>query len=66
VGWRGWWAALKGAFIDLSRGFMRVLGMTEMTVMLGFTLAAFKLDRIRSFRAKRAFDESGRPVERPR
>jgi hypothetical protein len=37
-----------------------------MTVMLGFTLAAFNLDRIRSFRAKHSLDESARPVERPR
>jgi hypothetical protein len=29
-------AALKGAFTDLGRGFMRVMGVTKMTVMLGF------------------------------
>ena len=40
-------AALKGAFTDLGRGFMRVMGVTKMTVMLGFTLASFNLDRIR-------------------
>jgi hypothetical protein len=59
-------AALKGVFTDLSRGFMRVLGTTKMTVMLGFTLAAFNLDRIRSFRAKHALDERGVPMERPK
>jgi len=32
-------------------------------VLLGFTLAAFNLDRIRSFRAKLALDEQGRPTE---
>ena len=37
-----------------------------MTVMLGFTLAAFSLDRIRSFRAKHALDEHGRPTEKPK
>jgi hypothetical protein len=42
---------------------MRVMGVTKMTVMLGFTLAAFNLDRIRSFRAKHALDEQGRPTE---
>ena len=59
-------AALKGAFTDLGRGFMRVMGVTKMTVMLGFTLAAFNLDRIRSFRAKHALDEQGRPTEQPK
>ena len=47
-------AALKGAFVDLARGFFRVFGQVKMTVLLGFTLAAFNLDRVRSFRAKQA------------
>jgi hypothetical protein len=59
-------AALKGAFTDLGRGFMRVMGVTKMTVMLGFTLAAYNLDRIRSFRAKHALDEHGQPTEKPK
>ena len=59
-------AALKGAFTDLGRGFMRVMGVTKMTVMLGFTLAAFNLDRIRSFRAKHLLDEQGRSTQRPK
>ena len=46
-------AALKGAFADLSRGFVRVFGRTKITVLLGFTIAGYNLDRIRSFRAKR-------------
>ncbi len=45
-------AALKGAFVSLSRGFFRVMGQTKATVLLGFTLAGFNLDRVRSFRAK--------------
>ena len=59
-------AALKGAFTDLGRGFMRVMGVTKMTVMLGFTLAAYNLDRIRSFRAKHALDETGQPTAKPK
>jgi hypothetical protein len=59
-------AALKGAFTDLGRGFFRVIGTTKMTVMIGFTLAGFNLDRIRSFRAKHSIDEDGQPVERPK
>lgn len=46
-------AALKGAFADLSRGFVRVFGRTKITVLLGFTIAGYNVDRVRSFRAKR-------------
>ena len=59
-------AALKGAFTDLGRGFMRVMGLTKMTVMLGFTLASFNLDRVRSFRAKHDLDETGQPANMPK
>lgn len=59
-------AALKSAFADLTRGFFRVVGTTKMTVMMGFTLAGFNLDRIRSFRAKHSLDDDGQPVERPK
>jgi len=59
-------AALKGAFVDLGRGFMRVMGVTKMTVMLGFTLAAYNLDRIRSFRAKHALDKQGQTTVKPK
>jgi len=45
-------AALKGAFADLSRGFVRVFGRTKVTVLLGFTIAGYNIDRVRSFRAK--------------
>ena len=41
-----------GGFADLSRGFFRVFGRVKMTVRLEFTVAAYNLDRIRSFRAK--------------
>jgi hypothetical protein len=58
-------AALKGASTDLGRGFMRVMGVTKMTVLLGFTLASFNLDRLRSFRAKHHLDDSGEVIGRP-
>jgi hypothetical protein len=51
-------AALKGSFADVSRGFFRVFGLVKITVLLGFTLAAYNLDRVRSFRAKRAETDS--------
>jgi hypothetical protein len=38
-------AALKGSFADLSRGFFRVFGRTKISVLLGFTIAAYNLDR---------------------
>ncbi len=56
-------SALKGAFADLSRGFFRVFGQTKISVLLGFTLAAYNLDRVRSFRAKKA-EEEAKPVRR--
>ena len=56
-------SALKGSFADLSRGFFRVFGRTKITVLLGFTVAAFNLDRVRSFRAKQA-EEQDQPVRR--
>ncbi len=51
-------AALKGGFADLSRGFFRVFGRTKMSVLLGFTVAAYNLDRIRSFRAKQEAEKA--------
>jgi hypothetical protein len=56
-------AALKGAFVDLARGFFRVMGQVKMTVLLGFTLAAYNLDRVRSFKAKHAATEE---ADKPR
>jgi hypothetical protein len=36
----------------LSRGFFRVFGRVKIAVLLGFSIAAYNVDRIRSFRAK--------------
>jgi hypothetical protein len=38
-------APLKGAFANLSRSFFRVMGLVKQTILLGFTLAAYNLDR---------------------
>ncbi len=60
-------AAHQGAFVDLARGFFRVLGQVKMSVLLGFTLAAYNLDRVRSFRAKQAqYEENPRRRARRR
>ena len=63
-------AALKGSFVDLARGFFRVFGRVKMTVLLGFTVAAYNLDRVRSFRSKHHLEKDSsvshpsRPVRR--
>src|SRR5467141_3915869 len=59
-------SALKGAFADLGRGFFRVMGIAKTTVLLGFTLAAYNLDRIRSFKAKHGLDDNGQVVPTPK
>ena len=59
-------SALKGAFADLSRGFFRVMGLVKTTVLLGFTLAAYNLDRIRSFREKLGLDNGGQVIAKPK
>jgi hypothetical protein len=59
-------SALKGAFADLSRGLFGVLGLVKTTVRLGFTLAAYNLDSIRSFKAKHGLDDQAQVVERPK
>jgi hypothetical protein len=58
-------SALKGAYTDVSRGFFRVFGRTKITVLLSFTLLAYNLDRVRSFRAKLA-EIAGAPARRAR
>jgi len=54
-------AALKGSFVDLARGFFRVFGRVKMTVLLGFTVAAYNIDRVRSFRSKHNLEVDGSP-----
>src|SRR5579872_4327086 len=56
-------AGLKGGFADLSRGFFRVFGRVKVSMLLAFTVAAYNLDRVRSFRAKQA-DGEHRPKYR--
>jgi len=44
---------LKGNFVNIERKFMRVMGLTKMTIMLAFTIAGMNLEIIRSFKAKK-------------
>lgn len=46
-------AGLKNGFVNVERKFVRVLGLTKVTVMLAFTLAGYNIERIRSFLARR-------------
>jgi hypothetical protein len=52
-------SALKGSFVDIGRKFFRVFGLAKVTVLLAFTVAAFNLDRVRSFLAKQAATQNG-------
>ncbi len=46
-------AALSGSFVYVTRGFSRVFGrVVKVTVLFGFTVNAFKTDRVRSSRSK--------------
>jgi hypothetical protein len=42
------------------------MGFVKMTALVGFTLAAYNLDRIGSFKAKHRLDDAGQVVGRPR
>ena len=52
---------VSGALGD--RAQVRVFGQTKMTVLLGFTIAGYNLDRIRSFRAKQRALEADKPKQ---
>ena len=41
-------AGPKGGFVSIERKFMRVLGVTKMTVLLAFAIAGCNMDRIRA------------------
>ena len=50
-------SALKGGYVDTSRGYFRLFGLTKITVLFAFTIAAVNLDRIRSHQAKQEPDD---------
>ena len=58
-------ASLKGGYVNVIRGFVRVFGLAKITTLLGFTVAAVNLDRIRSHEAKLA-EEQAQPKRRKR
>jgi hypothetical protein len=52
--------------VESANSALKVMGLAKMTVLVGFTLAAYNLDRIRSFKAKHRLDDTGQVLERPR
>jgi hypothetical protein len=46
--------ALKGAFVNIGQKFLKVFGLVKIKVLLAFILAAYNLETIRSFLAKKA------------
>jgi hypothetical protein len=57
-------AAVKGSFTDVGRGFFRVFGQSKVTLLLGFTIAGYDLDRIRSYRAEKRAGAEAKPASR--
>jgi hypothetical protein len=58
-------ASLKGGYVNVIRGFVRVFGLAKITTLLGFTIAAVNLDRIRSHEAKLG-EHRSQPARRKR
>ena len=59
-------SAPKEAFADLSRGSSASWASSRRRAPLGFTLAAYNLDRIGSFKAKHGVDDDSQVAERPK
>ncbi len=59
-------AMLKGGFVNIQHKFLRVFGLTKMTLLLAFTLAGYNLEAIRSFTAKKEAERTAAPPKRTR
>jgi hypothetical protein len=59
-------AAIKGGFVNVIRGFVRVFGLTKITTLMAFTLVGVNVDRVRSHDAKLAEVPPAPPTRRPR
>jgi hypothetical protein len=58
--------ALKGAFVNIGQNFFKVFGLIKIKLLLAFTLAAYNLETIRSFRARKAVEAEKAKKPRPR
>ena len=58
--------ALKGAFVNIGQKFFKVFGLVKIKVLLAFTLAAYDLETIRSFLARKTVveEETKKPRRR--
>jgi hypothetical protein len=59
-------AMLKGGFVNIQHKFLRVFGLSKMTLLLAFTLAGFNLEAIRSFLARKGAQHSAAPPRKTR
>jgi hypothetical protein len=57
---------LKGGFVNIRHKFMRVFGLTKMTLMLAFTVVGYNLECIRSFVTKQVVEKTASAVKKPR
>ena len=48
--------ALKGTFVNIGQKFFKVFGLVKIKLLLAFTLAAYNLETIRSFLARKAVE----------
>ena len=58
--------ALKGTFVNIGQKFFKVFGLAKIKLLLAFTLAAYNLETIRSFLARRAARAEEAEKPRPR
>ena len=58
--------ALKGTFVNIGQKFFKVFGLVKIKVLLAFTLAAYNLETIRSFLARKVVvaEEAKKPRRR--
>lgn len=58
--------ALKGTFVNIGQKFFKVFGLIKIKLLLAFTLAAYNLEAIRSFRARKTVEAEEAKKPRPR
>jgi len=57
---------LKGAFVNIERKFLRVMGRVNMTVLLAPTIFGYNLECIRSFLEEQAVEDEAKAAKKTR